>query len=68
MAPGLGLKTPLAASASQSASSQTSVCIYCFYDLKIFLRILLLKIIIEDVSDFFFGIPLLLSDASLHNV
>jgi len=63
VAPGLSLKTPLAASASQSASSQTSVCISCFYDLKIFLKILLWKIVIEDVSDFFFGIPLLLSDA-----
>lgn len=56
VAPSISLKSPLAVSASQSASSQTSVCISCFYDLKMFLEVLLWKIIIKDVSDFFCGI------------
>lgn len=56
VAPGLSLKSPLAASASQSASSQTSVCISCFYDLKMYLEVLLWKIIIKDILDFLYGI------------
>jgi len=44
VAPSLGVKNSSAVSTSQSASasaSQTSVCIFCFFDMKIFLRSLL---------------------------